>query len=357
MLNDILKLSKQFISIQSIASNTAACNKILMDALKQLKEYKIEVFNKNSVKSALIYNSATRPKKFKIVLNGHLDIIQGPNNQYIPKIRGNKLYGTGSMDMKSNVACLIFAFKMIARKVNYPVALQIVTDEQTGGNYGTKYQLEKGVRSEFVIAGETSNFNIVNEAKGLYWLKITHTGKTAHGAYPWKGKNSIVEIDTFINTLLKLFPNPSHETWKTTINVSRIQTSNTALNRIPDDCTVWLDTRYIPKDKERVMALIKKNLPRSCTVETLLEEPPIFVEKENKYIKKLESCAHHVLKKNISFHRANGTSDATHYAKIHCPGVEFGPIGEKGEAENEWVDIQSLKKYYHILTRFLLHVN
>src|SRR3989344_6201376 len=114
MLNKIVALTKEFVSIKSNSKNIAELDKILEIALSNLKGYTIERFENKGVKSALIYNSQKRPKKFKIILNGHLDVLPGKAHQYLPKIKGNRLYGVGSMDMKAGVACLITAFKEVA---------------------------------------------------------------------------------------------------------------------------------------------------------------------------------------------------------------------------------------------------
>ena len=69
MLQTIIPLSKKFISIKSTADNTKTLEKILELALSYLTGYTIERFERNGVKSALIYNKKRRPKKFKIILN------------------------------------------------------------------------------------------------------------------------------------------------------------------------------------------------------------------------------------------------------------------------------------------------
>src|SRR3989344_6777391 len=126
MIDNIVNLSQQLIAIKS-------ANTCLNLMLSKLGRFTIERFEKNGVKSALIYNTIRRPKKFKILLNGHLDVIPGKDSQYMPKIKNNKLYGAGAMDMKANIVCLIKIFKSVAKKVKYPLALQLVTDEEVGG--------------------------------------------------------------------------------------------------------------------------------------------------------------------------------------------------------------------------------
>ena len=325
-------------------------------ALSHVKEYTIERFENNGVKSALVYRASKRPKKFKIILNGHLDVIPGKESQYAPQIKGKRLYGVGSMDMKANVACLIMAFKEMADKVNYPLGLQLVTDEEIGGFDGTKYQIEKGVRADFVIAGEPTNFDIVNKAKGVMRVNISTKGKTAHGAYPWRGENAIWKMNEFLNILKKKYPIPSQQKWITTINLSRIETSNQAFNKIPDDCAIGLDIRYIPEDAATIVKDIKKIVPKGFVLDIISKDPAMITSNENEYIKILQKESKQIIKKNIILRGAQGTSDARHFGQVNCAGIEFGPIGQGIGSDNEWVDIPSLEKYYQILKNFLLTI-
>lgn len=352
MLDKILQLTKKFISIRSTSDNPKALEEILELSLSYLKGLTIERFEKNGVKSALIYNSEIRSKKFKIILNGHLDVIPAKENQFVPKITGNKLYGAGSMDMKANVACLIIAFKELADNVDYPLGLQLVSDEEVGGFDGTKYQIEQGVRADFVIAGEPTNFDIINKAKGVLWLKISAQGTSAHGAYPWRGENAVWKMNEFLNALKTKYPTPKQEEWITTVNLSRIETSNQAFNKIPDDCTVFLDIRYVPEEASIVIDEIKQLLPKEFVLDVVEQEPALLTD-ENNYIKKLAAVAGQIMGKKIISRGANGTSDVRHFARVNCPGVEFGAIGEGIGSDDEWVLIPSLETYYQILVKYL----
>ncbi len=357
MLQNIVSLTKKFVAIKSTAGNPEAQEEILKLALENVKEYKTERFKHNGVKSALIFNTNKRPKKFKVIVNGHLDVVPGKENRYKPKIKSGRLYGVGALDMKASAASLIMAFKGIARKVNYPLGLQLVTDEEVGGFNGTKHQIVKGVRTEFVIAGEPTNFDIVNEAKGILTGKIYATGKTAHGAYPWRGENAIWKMNVFLNLLKKKYPTPEKETWATVLNLAEIRTSNTALNKIPDDCSVLFDIRFLHENKDKISKEIKMILPKKFGFEILELEPPLRTDKNNKYLKVLQTAGRKIIAKNIILRGAHGTSDARHFAKAGGVGVEFGPIGDGIGSDEEWVDIRSLEKYYQILKKFLLLLN
>jgi succinyl-diaminopimelate desuccinylase len=354
MIEKILKLSKKLILIKSTSENQKALDEILKLSLFELKEYPKKIFKSKGVKSALIFNKKGNFKKFKIILNGHLDVIPGKENQYKPVIKGNKLYGVGSADMKASVSCLIFAFKEVAKKVNYPLALQLVTDEEVGGFNGTKYQIEKGIRSDFVIVGESTNFNIENKAKGILWLKIFAKGKTGHSARPWMGENAILKMNTFLQKLKEKYPWPKKENWVTTFNISSIKTNNEAFNKIPDYCEVWCDVRYIPEEKNQILKNLKKLLPKGFILKTLVNEPPFYVSEKNPYVKLLVKLIKRETKKGGKLIGGHGSSDARHFTRVSCPAVEFGPIYGGIGSDNEWVEIPSLEKYFQILKDFLL---
>ncbi|MBI4225990.1 M20/M25/M40 family metallo-hydrolase [Candidatus Roizmanbacteria bacterium] len=353
MLDKIISVAKKFITISSIKENPRKSPDVLIIAKKELSGFTIEDFEKEGVPSLLIYKGKARPKRFKFILNAHLDVVPGKKEQFKPVVKDGKLYGRGAYDMKAAAAVEILVFKELAKKLNYPIALQLVTDEEIGGFNGTKYQLDKGVRSEFAIAGESTDLGIKNQAKGVVWAKIKTKGKTAHGAYPWMGKNAIWKMINALNHLHKSFPEAKKEIWKTTLNLSKIETSNSTFNKVPDDCTVGIDVRYIPDDAKTIVSKIKKALPKEAEVELLLKEPAQFTDKNNIYIKLLQKATKKVTNKLAPIIVKHGASDIRHFNRVGCDGIEFGPIGFGLHTDNEWVDIKSLEQYYLILKSFL----
>jgi succinyl-diaminopimelate desuccinylase len=362
MLNRILPLTKSLISLPSTRDNKKALNKVLDLALKEVKDFTIERFEKDGYPSALVYPQKTRPKKFKIILNAHLDVVSGRQEQYKPYEKDGKLFGRGAIDMKGAAAVEILVFKEIAKKVSYPLALQLVTDEEIGGFSGTKYQIEKGVRADFVIAGEPTDFGINNKAKGIIWLKIKTKGKAAHGAYPWKGKNALWLAKKILDKIEKQYPVPKKEAWQTTFNLAKIETPNQTFNKVPDEATIFFDIRYIPeeflkknfeKGKEILIKKLKKIVGNLGKIEIILFEPPQFTDEKNFYLLKLKEEAKKVLKKNIKTIVKHGGSDIRHFNQVGCQGVTFGPIGGDLHGDNEWVDVKSLEKYFEILLGFL----
>lgn len=357
MKKNALSLTKELIKIPSTQDNPQALYKALGVAEGVLSEFTIEHFEKNGKPSLLAFVGEQRPDKFKIILNGHLDVVPGKDHHYQPVIQGDRLFGVGALDMKASVGCLITVFSAVAKQVGYPLGLQLVTDEEIGGFAGTKHQIEQGVNAEFVIAAEPTNLNIVHQAKGILQLKITARGKTAHGAYPWRGQNAIWQMHRLLNTLQSKFPQPTQEGWVTTVNLSRIETSNTSFNKIPDDCTVWLDIRFVPEDEEKLIGKVKTLLSNNFELEIAVLEPAMHVDQNNHFIQDLMKITERVVEKRVTLYGANGSSDARHFTRVGIDGIEFGPVGANIGADDEWVSIKSLGQYCQILKQFLQSQN
>lgn len=355
-LENILNTTKKLISIKTNPENFKELEKALEIVKSILKEYTIEEFSYKNYKSLLIHNQKKGHRKFKLILNGHLDVIPSNAKKYETKIIGNKLYGIGSMDMKANLTSMIYAFKDFAKTISEPIAVQIVTDEEIGGFYGTKYQIEQGVQSEFVICTEATNFNIVNKAKGIIWAKISVRGISAHGAYPWLGKNALIEAYKIIKKILKKYPIPKTKQkniWITSVNLAKIETNNNSFNKIPSEATIWLDIRYIPEDKEKVINEIKNILRKEQKLEILVNEPFLNVNEKNKYIQKILEITKKITNQEPTTYGAMGSSDARHYTQINSSAIEFGPIGGNIGSEEEWVDINSLENFYLICSKLI----
>jgi len=357
MIKKIVGLTQKLVCYKTTSDNYEELNKVINFIKKELDDFSIEEYEKNKIKSLLIYNQKPKNnKKFRLILNGHLDIIPGKSNQYVSKIVGDRLYGVGSLDMKGGLSVVVCLFKELAKNLSYPLALQITTDEETGGFFGTKYQIEKGVIADFVITAEPTHLDIVYKAKGILWLKLNFNGKSFHSAYPWHGKNAIEKANNFINKLLKIIKNPKKNQWKTTVNLANINSNNKAFNKIPDNCELWVDVRFIPEDK-KILNKIENLLSNKDDLKILLKEPSFLVDTNNKNILKLKKITKDILGKNPVLRGANGSSDARHYSYINVPAIEFGPKGGGIGSDDEYVKVSSLNNFYLIMKRFLLELN
>ncbi|MDA9128960.1 M20 family metallopeptidase [Candidatus Gracilibacteria bacterium] len=353
-IQDILHLSEKLIQLDTRPENFQNLETALEIIQEELSEFKIRKYSKNGYKSILVHNQKKIPEKFRLLFNCHLDIIPAKDEQFKPYIKNGRLYGAGAMDMKSNLACVLSVFKKVAQHTNYPLGIQFVTDEEIGGYNGTKYQVQSGVKSEFIIASEPTNLDVVYQAKGVLQCEISCFGTTAHSAYPWNGNNALENLLDFLKVFRKSFSNPSSELWETSYNIASITCENTSYNKIPDSCSVMIDIRYISSEADTIKKKLEKIIPNNFKVDIYAFEPPLNTNKNHPDIGKILDTSKEVTGKAHTLYSANGTSDARHFGK---DGIEFGPVGGGIGTDEEWVEIASLEKYSKILEKFILSIN
>ena len=352
MNNQILSLVRQLVEIESIDSKKDKLQEVIDVSVAQLDGFTIERFTQNDRPSILAYVGNKRPEKFKIILNAHLDVVSGRPDQFTPIEKDGRLYGRGADDMKAGAAVEILVFKELAKKLPYPIALQLVTDEEIGGYDGTQLQIKQGVRGEFVIAGEPTDFGINNKAKGIIWMNVKTKGVAAHGAYQWKGESAILKMKKALDAIQKEFPTLTKEEWRTTVNIATLETTNNTYNKVPDNCEMKLDIRFIPEDWKTIKPKIEKMF-EGMILEFLEFEPPQITDENNTYVKALQKSVENITKNPSQVIVKHGGSDIRHYNGVEEDGVTFGPIGAGLHGDDEWVDIKSIQTYYDILVSFL----
>jgi succinyl-diaminopimelate desuccinylase len=353
-MKDILELTKRLMAAPSFKGNGDAMKKVIAILHDEIKEYKVHDFIKNGSPSFLASNRPKSTKAFKVILNAHVDVVPGTSPLFTPKVVNGRLYGRGAYDMKAAAAVETIVFAEIGKIVSYPLALQIVTDEEVGGFDGVKHHMSEGITTEFFIAGEPTNLDINNMAKGIIWIKVQSHGTAAHGANLWQGKNAVWTMNAFLNTIKRTFPEPKKEVWKTTVNLGMMKTENITYNKVPDSCEVGLDIRYLPKDKVRLMAFLKKSLLPGMKMEVLMNESPLKTSAQSTHIHRLSETIQKQIGKKPNLIQMHFGSDARHYSENKIDAVTFGPRGYGLHTDDEWVDIKSLTDYYHILKSFLL---
>jgi succinyl-diaminopimelate desuccinylase len=321
--------------------------------------FTVERFESAGKPSALVYVGTDRPERFRIILNAHLDVVPGEPGQFRPHRKGERLYARGAQDMK--VAALVEAqvFRELARAVPYPLALQLVTDEEVGGRNGTLHQIKQGVSGGFVVIGEHSGLRIVTDSKGMVTANLRAVGRGGHSAYPWLGDNALVKLLRSVDRLLAAYPVPAEEAWRTTVNVARIETPNQARNQIPALAEAWIDLRFPPEDGDfngRSAKEITAHLAAFCepgvTPVVELADPPHHAHRDRPEIGRLRQAVADQGHQG-DFLRKHGAADGRFYYQRGIDAVIFGIGGDGLHGPDEYADVATIDPYYRALTDFV----
>lgn len=162
-----------------------------------------------------------------------------------------RLYGRGSVDMKSSVAASIYAGALAKRqgwdsgKTIY-VSCTVFEEDCDGVNLKHLFK-ERALRPDHVVICEPSNNVIALGHKGKAQISIKTHGISAHGSAPEKGLNAIYEMAEIIQRV----ENRNAELMKRdaprgTLVMSKISSVSASLNAVPSECEVYLDRRTVP---------------------------------------------------------------------------------------------------------------
>ncbi|MEA2845197.1 MAG: succinyl-diaminopimelate desuccinylase [Rhodospirillaceae bacterium] len=135
-----------------------------------------------------------------LVLNGHLDVFPvgdraaWARDPWSGEIADGRVHGRGTVDMKCGTTALLFVFAYLYRlRAGLPgrVTLTVVSDEETGGKWGTAWLIENCAREvlgDCVLNTEPSGLATVRFGeKCMLWLRFHIAVKGGHSAYPHTG--------------------------------------------------------------------------------------------------------------------------------------------------------------------------
>ncbi|MBJ7366383.1 MAG: M20/M25/M40 family metallo-hydrolase, partial [Thermoleophilia bacterium] len=187
----------------------------------------------------------------KIIFHGHLDVVPGRPDQFLPRIDGDRLFGRGAYDMKGALGAMMLAVCDLHDRPpeGATVEFVMVPDEERAnpGRNASEMLVADGLRADMVICGEPTDMQVGVQAKGVLILEIDVEGRAAHGSTPWLGDNAVlralelyrrIESLPFTNASTPLFARPS-------VNLGRISGGD-AVNKVPDACRIDVDIRYLP---------------------------------------------------------------------------------------------------------------
>lgn len=152
-----------------------------------------------------------------LILNGHLDVFPGgdatqwSDDPFSGNIVDGKLYGRGVIDMKTGTAASFLTFMYLHELREHlagRLTLTAVSDEETGGTWGTKYLLENfpdETLGDCVLNGEPSTPQTIRIGeKGPLWIEVLVRTTGGHGAYTHVSGNAIKESAAIIAQLESL---------------------------------------------------------------------------------------------------------------------------------------------------------
>src|SRR4051795_889165 len=298
---------------------------------------------------------ATDPKAPTVVFHGHIDVVPAHEEQFEPRVEGDRLIGRGAYDMKGALAAMMLATVDAAAQRAVRVRFVCVPDEESDDvdDRSIERLIADGLRGDFAITGEPTDLHIGVQAKGVLAARIEVCGTAAHGSTPWLGDNAILKAhDAFRRIETLPFSRESSDLFdRPSINLARI-VGGDAFNKVPDACCIDVDIRYLPnQDPGGILAQIREI--GDLRIVKSFQRVPAIVSRSNPYVRALRDALSRSIEGDPLSIGRDGASDAVSFLEAGVPCVEFGPTGGGHHGPEEWVSISSLQHYRSSLGDFI----
>lgn len=353
---NIINLQKELtklVSYKTITSDCDACKTLLKDVEKLYKKCGLQTeFGVKNGHPYLFAHNSSDVKNLDVLLQAHVDVVPAEDEMFATFVEGDNLVGRGVYDMLFAVACFN---KLLAEENTSETSIGVLltSDEEIGGVDGVGGLIQSYGARVCILPDAGTNELLCIEAKGVLQLKLGIFGTAGHGARPWLTDSPILKIGKVVSIINELFPNDDNES--TTCSFTQIH-GGSAHNQVPSLVDMVLDIRFQPSDKPD--ALLKqissklKPLGVKVTVTDVIGES-YATDSGSVYVQKFVKSYSEVTGIDLGTMRAPGSSDARFIAALGIPVIMCRPLGGGLHADDEWISIPSLEKYYEVLKNYI----
>ena len=207
-----------------------------------------------------------------VMFNGHLDVVPAgdPERWAHPPFSGaiadGNVWGRGSCDMKSAVACMAIAGRD-AVDAGFAGTLVVsgVVQEEVGG-LGARY-LSQHLRPDVVVLGEPSDLEFKLGHRGRIEMLVQLPGRIAHAAKASLGENALYNAARFLAKLERC-PLPSGgPLGASTATPTGLTTSPGGANVVPGSAEITVDYRNVVEDEpQAAVARLEALDPRAVVI-------------------------------------------------------------------------------------------
>jgi glutamate carboxypeptidase len=285
--------------------------------------------------------------KRRLLLLGHLDTVIGHDSHRPLERDGERLVGSGSIDMKGGDALALGVLRALAQRTAdfAEAALLLVTDEEwrsapfahsdAFAGWDACLCFEAGQRTP------TGDEAVIVRRKAAATLRVTAAGRSAHsGSAPERGRNALLALAAAAQAIAAA-NDPGGSDALTA--VPTILRAGDSFNVVPGDGSLFCDLRSNRTGAfDEVRALVPAEVGGAKLVAEFIRLWPAMDARAA--TAPLLAAAGERLGRPIAAAGRGGASDASHFAaKIPLTIDGLGPRGGGAHARDEYVLADSLR--------------
>jgi acetylornithine deacetylase len=299
-----------------------------------------------------------RAKGPALMFCGHTDTVgvAGMADPFVPVERNGRIYGRGAQDMKSGVAAMIDAARVVAERGGLGAGRLIVAAvvDEEHSSIGAD-ALVRTWRADAAVVTEPTDLAIAVGHKGFAWIEVDVIGKAAHGSRPAEGVDAILHLGRVLTRLESLDRDLQSRAPHPRMGTASLHASLVAggheLSSYPDRAKLTMERRTLPTESaaapiEEVRGILERlshEDPAFHAVATLVFSRPAYEVPADEPLPRLlgESFSEKV-GRTATFVGASFWTDAAILGHAGTPSVLFGPGGAGLHSTEEYVNVDDV---------------
>ncbi|HZR50928.1 MAG TPA: succinyl-diaminopimelate desuccinylase [Streptosporangiaceae bacterium] len=274
----------------------------------------------------------------RVVLAGHIDTVPVADN--LPSsVRGDRLYGCGTSDMKSGVAVQLRLAASVPEPVHDVTYVFYDCEEVESARSGLGRLARvapEHLAGDFAILLEPTSGEIEGGCQGTLRFAVTVAGKRAHTARSWMGTNAIHRAGEVLDVLRTYEPRePVVDGLRYHEGLNAVFVSGgVAGNVVPDECVVTVNYRFAPDRSAAEAAEHVRSVFASWPVEILDVAPGALPGLADPAAAAFVSVVGGTPVAKL------GWTDVARFAELGIPAVNYGPgTSQIAHTPGEYVEL------------------
>ena len=357
---DVVALTQALITRPSVTPRDEGAMDVVQRALESLG-FACERLRFGEIENLYARRGTAAPN---LCFAGHTDVVPtGIRNlwRYDPfgaEIHEGAVIGRGAVDMKGGIAAWIAAVAQVS-DVPGSLSFLITGDEEGDAVDGTRkvvdWLRDRGEIIDHCIVGEPSSSGQLGDMikvgrRGSINATFTVTGKQGHVAYPQRALNPLPVLVDLLSALKGRVLDEGYDQFPpSNLEITTIDTDNTATNVIPQSATARVNIRFNPAHTGAELQAWMEGLAKDAAERTGAQidctariSGEAFLTEAGAFVDLIAEVIQAQLGLETDRSTTGGTSDAR-FIRALCPVVEFGLVGQTMHQINECVSVDDLR--------------